>query len=76
MFHMIKTSRFLQINAENSLTNVDNKFINRFVDVFALVIGKSRCYANFAPLNKSNLVGGAIIARLLKIKKYFRGGYP
>ena len=36
MFTMINLSRFLQLNAENSLTNATNKFINRFVDVFAL----------------------------------------
>lgn len=36
MFSMINLSRFLQLNAENSLTNAINKFINRFVDVFAL----------------------------------------
>lgn len=36
MFSMVNLSRFLQLNAENSLTNATNKFINRFVDVFAL----------------------------------------
>lgn len=36
MFSMINLSRFLQLNAENSLTNATNKFINRFVDVVAL----------------------------------------
>ncbi len=33
MFSIINLSRFLQINAENSLTNATNKFINRFVSV-------------------------------------------
>ncbi len=36
MFSVVNLSRFLQLNAENSLTNATNKFINRFVDVFAL----------------------------------------
>lgn len=36
MFSIVNLSRFLQLNAENSLTNATNKFINRFVDVFAL----------------------------------------
>lgn len=33
MFSIINLSRFLHINAENSLTNSINKFINRFVEV-------------------------------------------
>ncbi len=33
MFSMVNLSRFLQINAENSLTNATNKFINRFVSI-------------------------------------------
>lgn len=33
MFSVINLSRFLQLNAENSLTNATNKFINRFVSV-------------------------------------------
>ncbi|MDF2541917.1 MAG: hypothetical protein K0S47_1635 [Herbinix sp.] len=33
LFLMINLSRFLQLNAENSLTNATNKFINRFVDI-------------------------------------------
>jgi tetrapyrrole methylase family protein/MazG family protein len=42
MFTMINLSRFLQLNAEYSLTNATNKFINRFVDVFALAESKGR----------------------------------
>lgn len=38
MFSMVNLSRFLQINAENSLTNATNKFINRFVSVEALAL--------------------------------------
>ncbi len=33
LFQMIKLSLVLQINAENSLTNATNKFINRLIDV-------------------------------------------
>lgn len=40
MFSVVNLSRFLQLNAENSLTNATNKFINRFVDVFALTESK------------------------------------
>jgi len=36
LFSMINLSRFLQLNAEYSLTNATNKFINRFVDAFSL----------------------------------------
>lgn len=32
LFHIIKLSLVLQINAENSLTNATNKFINRLID--------------------------------------------
>lgn len=42
VFSIINLSRFLHVNAENSLTNATNKFINRFVGVesFALQEGK------------------------------------
>lgn len=33
MFSVVNLSRFLQLNAENSLTNATNKFINRFVRI-------------------------------------------
>ncbi|MDF2589328.1 MAG: hypothetical protein K0S41_3169 [Anaerocolumna sp.] len=33
MFSVVNLSRFLQLNAENSLTNATNKFINRFVGI-------------------------------------------
>lgn len=36
LFSIVNLSRFLQINAENSLTNATNKFINRFVSVEVL----------------------------------------
>jgi len=41
-FTMINLSLFLQLNAEYSLTNATNKFINRFVDVFALAESKGQ----------------------------------
>ncbi len=39
LFHMIKLSLILQINAEYSLTNATNKFINRLIDVLSLNTG-------------------------------------
>jgi tetrapyrrole methylase family protein/MazG family protein len=42
LFSMINLSLILQLNAENSLTNATNKFINRFVDVFTLAERKGR----------------------------------
>lgn len=45
MFLVVNLSRFLQENAENSLTNATDKFINRFVDVERLALreGKHLC---------------------------------
>ena len=40
MFSVVNLSRFLKLNAENSLTNATNKFINRFVDVENLAVAK------------------------------------
>ncbi|MFW5670099.1 MAG: MazG nucleotide pyrophosphohydrolase domain-containing protein, partial [Acetivibrio ethanolgignens] len=42
LFSIINLSRFLQINAENSLTNATNKFINRFVSVESLALEEGR----------------------------------
>jgi tetrapyrrole methylase family protein/MazG family protein len=36
LFLMIKLSVLLQLNAENSLTNATNKFINRLIDILSL----------------------------------------
>jgi tetrapyrrole methylase family protein/MazG family protein len=36
MFSVVNLSRFLNLNAENSLTNATNKFINRFVSIECL----------------------------------------
>ena len=41
-FTMMKLSLILHINAENSLTNATNKFINKCVDVFTLAEGKGQ----------------------------------
>lgn len=45
MFSIVNLSRFLEQNAENSLTNATDKFINRFVDVERLALreGKHLC---------------------------------
>ncbi len=49
LFSMISLSLILQLNAENSLTNATNKFINKVVDVFALADrqGRSLCDISF-----------------------------
>lgn len=49
MFSMINLSRFLQLNAENSLTNATNKFINRFVDVFAQAESRGQNLCELSP---------------------------
>ncbi len=55
MFSMINLSRFLQLNAENSLTNATNKFINRFVDVFALAESRGQNLCELSPENQDML---------------------
>jgi len=35
LFSIVNLARFLQLNAEYSLTNATNKFINRIIDIFA-----------------------------------------
>ncbi len=49
LFQVINLSRFLQLNAENSLTNATNKFINRFVDVFALAESNGQNLCELSP---------------------------
>lgn len=49
MFTMVNLSRFLQLNAENSLTNATNKFINRFVDVSAIAKSKGQNLCEMTP---------------------------
>lgn len=55
MFSMINLSRFLQLNAENSLTNATNKFINRFVDVFALAESRGQNLCELSPTEQDVL---------------------
>ena len=55
IFTMINLSRFLQLNAENSLTNATNKFINRFVDVFALAESRGQNLCELSPLEQDVL---------------------
>ena len=42
LFSMINLSRFLNVNAENSLTNATNKFINRCVGIELLARQKGK----------------------------------
>ncbi len=46
MFSVVNLSRFLQLNAENSLTNATNKFINRFVGVECLASSKHQALSD------------------------------
>ena len=55
LFTMINLSRFLQLNAENSLTNATNKFINRFVDVFALAESRGQDLCELSPVEQDVL---------------------
>lgn len=55
MFAIINLSRFLQLNAENSLTNATNKFINRFVDVFALAVSRGQDLCELSPTEQKEL---------------------
>ncbi len=55
LFTMINLSRFLQLNAENSLTNATNKFINRFVDVFALAESRGQDLCELSPVELDKL---------------------
>lgn len=55
MFTMVNLSRFLQLNAENSLTNATKKFINRFVDVFTLVESRGQSLCELSPTEQDVL---------------------
>ncbi len=55
MFSIVNLSRILQLNAENSLTNATNKFINRFVDVFALAVSRGQDLCEFSPAEMDDL---------------------
>lgn len=43
LFQIVNLSRFFELNAENSLTNATNKFINRFVSVEHLASLNGKC---------------------------------
>lgn len=49
MFSIINLSRFLHINAENSLTNATDKFINRFIGVESLAIKQGKHLCDLSP---------------------------
>ena len=55
MFSMVNLSRFLQLNAEYSLTNATNKFINRFVDVFTLAESRGWDLCELTPAEQDAL---------------------
>lgn len=48
MFSVVNLSRFLQLNAENSLTNATDKFINRFVNVERLANSEGRALSEMS----------------------------
>ena len=48
LFALVNLSRFLQINAENSLTNATNKFINRFVTIEALAAQRNKQFSELS----------------------------
>lgn len=59
LFTMINLSRFLSLNAENSLTNATNKFINRFVNVFANAEKSGKNLCDLSPEEQDVLWGQA-----------------
>lgn len=59
MFSMVNLSRFLRINAENSLTNATDKFINRFVDVEKLANGENKHLSNMS-IDELNALWGRV----------------
>jgi tetrapyrrole methylase family protein/MazG family protein len=57
MFSVVNLSRFLQLNAENSLTNATNKFINRFVRVECLAEQKGKHLSELSTVELDTLWG-------------------
>lgn len=55
LFSIVNLSRFLRINAENSLTNATDKFINRFVDIEIIARGKGRQLTSISIEELNNL---------------------
>jgi len=45
----VNLARILQLNAEYSLTNATNKFINRIIDIFALAESRGQNLYELSP---------------------------
>ena len=54
-FRMIKLSVVLQLNAEYSLTNATNKFINRLIDIIYPMNGNEHNLCDIAPEDQESL---------------------
>ncbi len=59
MFSVVNLSRFLQLNAENSLTNATNKFINRFVGIEHLAEQESKSLSEMS-IDELNALWGHV----------------
>lgn len=57
MFSVVNLSRFLQLNAENSLTNATNKFINRFVGIERLAEKEGKSLSELSDVELDALWG-------------------
>ncbi|QHQ60487.1 nucleoside triphosphate pyrophosphohydrolase [Anaerocolumna sedimenticola] len=57
MFSVVNLSRFLELNAENSLTNATNKFINRFVGIERLAELESKSLSEMSIVELDALWG-------------------
>lgn len=57
LFSVVNLSRFLELNAENSLTNATNKFINRFVGIERLAELKSKSLSEMSNVEPDALWG-------------------
>lgn len=49
LFSVVNLARILQLNAEYSLTNATNKFINRIIDIFALAESRGQNLCELSP---------------------------
>ncbi len=58
LFSMMVLSLILQLNAENSLTNATNKFINKLVDVFHPAYGNGRNLCDLSPAEQGAIWRG------------------
>lgn len=57
MFSVVNLSRFLRLNAENSLTNATNKFINRFVGIERLAELEGKSLSDMSDVERRALWG-------------------